>query len=166
MRHQSLGHPIIHRRHPGYTRCLRSAGLLILTVLVAAACGGGASVIEVTGAVMPVPGSNDETSVYMTITNSGDRDDQLLNADTDIAPMTHLHQTEIEANGRTSMENTNSVRVDGGSSVRFAPGGRHLMLMSPEDLQPGETFTLWLNFRHAGTVKTTVKVIDISDLPL
>ncbi len=115
---------------------------------------------------MPVPGSADETSVYLTITNSGDQDDQLLNADTEIAPMTHLHQAEIATSGRTSKTTSNAVAAAAGSSVRFAAGGRHLMLMGPKELQPGDTFILWLNFRHAGTVKTTVKVIDIGDLDL
>ncbi len=157
--------PVRSRRRP--RRVVRLLPIVTVVVaMVTAACGAGSSRIEVADAVMPVPGSNDETSVYLTITNSGDRDDVLLNADTDIASMTMLHQTVIEDNGRASMEDDNVVKVDAGKTVRFVSGGRHLMLMKPKDLQPGDTFTLWLNFQHGGTVKTTVRVIDIGDLDL
>lgn len=163
----SVNPTIVERHRPPRRRRPRLAlGILLVGLLGVAASGGDGPVIEITDAVMPVPGSADETSVYLTITNSGDQDDQLLNADTEIAPMTHLHQTEIETSGRTSMTTSNAVDVAAGSSVRFAAGGRHLMLMGPKELQAGDTFILWLNFRHAGTVKTTVKVIDIGDLDL
>jgi hypothetical protein len=39
------------------------------------------------------------------------------------------------------------------------------MLSGPKELQPGTSLPC-ANFRHAGTVKTTVKVIDIGDLDL
>lgn len=135
-----------------------------LAMFIASSCSSGPAKIEITDAVVPVPGAIDQLSVYLTITNTGDQDDVLLSADTDVAEMTMLHETEIEDNGRASMDHGSVVTIPAKSTVRFVSGGRHLMLMKPKALEPGDEVEFTLTFQESGTVKTTAKVIKISEL--
>lgn len=133
-------------------------------MVVATSCSSTPAKIEISDAVIPVPGAIDQLSLYLTITNTGDQDDVLLSADTDVADMTMLHETTIEDNGLATMDHTKVVTVRAHSTVRFVSGGRHLMLMKPKALEPGDEVELTLTFRESGKVKTTAKVIDIVDL--
>ena len=57
-----------------------------------------------------------------------------------------LHQS-IETNGHGEMRHVASLEVPAGGTLRFAPGGYHIMLMAPhEPLQPGEHTTVTLQF--------------------
>ena len=132
-------------------------------MILVVACGTSASQVAVTDAVTPVPANPAEASVYLTISNSGGADDELTAATTDVAEMTHLHETKIDKSGRAMMDMRSSVDVPAGETVRFSPGKLHLMLMQPKTLHEGDTFVLWLHFEKAGDIKTTVRVVGEVD---
>ena len=52
-----------------------------------------------------------------------------------------------------------NVPVNAGGQVAFQPGGLHVMLVGlQQDLQPGDHFTITLNFEKAGPVNLDVAV--------
>lgn len=128
-----------------------------------AACGPATSDISVTGAIVPVPATADTAAVYLTITNDGDLDDRLESVSSSAAAGAHLHETEIDDEGRATMRAVGRLSIPGGTTVVLKPGGLHLMLMQPQPLADGDTLELSLRFRHAGTKRVTARVTDDID---
>ena len=63
-----------------------------------------------------------------------------------------LHQSR-NVNGVEQMEMVSSVTVPAHGSVKFAPGGYHLMCMSPSaNIEPGRTVPVTLTFADHRTV--------------
>ena len=57
------------------------------------------------------------------------------------------------------------VPVPAGETVRFRPGGLHLMMIAPDDeVQLGATFEVTLVFDRSDPVTTTAEVRDLLDL--
>ena len=112
-------------------------------------------------------------AAYVTLTNTGAADDQLLSAATPVAGVAQIHTTLTE-NGVTKMRPLASLDVKPGAPVMFKPGGMHIMLMQlKQPLKAGQTFPLTLTFAKAGKVEITVKVqkvgamtgMDMGDMP-
>ena len=98
--------------------------------------------------------------VYFTVTSPDA--DTLTGASVDptVAGMAQLHETVMD-NGSMSMHEVESVTLEAGKSVTFAPGGYHLMLMPlATSLKVGTHFDLTLQFAKAGIVKVSVPVLD------
>jgi periplasmic copper chaperone A len=150
----------VRRRHP------RRRPLLIVAVLagVLVACGsGGDPDLDVAPgqAAEPVAGSS---QIVLTVTNRGDGDDRLLSAETPAALDVEVHLTEIE-DGRATMAVLDEVAIPAGETVRFRPGGLHLMLVVPDEtVAEGGTFELTLRFDRSGEITVPVEVVDLLDL--
>lgn len=134
-----------------------------LSVLALAGCGSGVPRIEVRAATVPVPMTMDVASVYLTIENTGDGDDQLLAVSSTAAEAVELHETTIAENGRASMAPLRGITIPAGETVDFRPGGRHLMLVGIDELVDGGQVPLRLTFRHSGVRKVTAVVTDDID---
>lgn len=137
----------------------------LLTMLAAGAalmtaCGPGSPKLAVLDARVAIPPTDDQVSVYLTIRNTGDADDELISVDTSDAADAHLHKTSIDAEGRASMNSVSTVRVAAGKSVKLEPGGMHLMLMRPKTLASGDSVALTLRFRHSGVMKVDAIATD------
>lgn len=116
---------------------------------VLAACGAAGSgefqVIEV-WARPGLAGGN--SAIFFKIENPGTAD-LLLSASSDVAGAVELHKTVMQ-DGAMQMVHQLNVPVPTGETV-FKPGDLHVMLIGLEnDLNPGDTFTLVLNFETAG----------------
>jgi len=99
------------------------------------------------------------TAVYFDITNKLDKDEELLDAHTNIANMTEVHKTVTE-NGISQMVHIDRLVIPANKSVTFKPKGLHIMLMGvKQKLSPGDKFDLELTFKNAGkrTYEVTVK---------
>ncbi len=132
--------------------------LLVLFVLVAAACSGTPQGIEVSNArVWVPPGST--TAAYFDLTNHGPGDDTLVGVESDIA-RAMVHRTMMQ-DGQMMMQPAGPVAVPVGETVSFAPGGLHVMLMDVPPLGVGDTVELRLLFEQAGTVTVEVPVVEI-----
>ncbi|MXR36434.1 copper chaperone PCu(A)C [Craterilacuibacter sinensis] len=109
--------------------------------------------------VMPAASVNG--AAYFLIENTGKQADRLLGAQTPRAKKAELH-THIHDNGVMRMrEVEGGVAVPAGQTVKFAPGGLHVMLMGLNSpLQKGEHFPLTLKFERGGEVKLDVVVED------
>jgi copper(I)-binding protein len=65
----------------------------------------------------------------------------------------------MDDGGMMSMREVPSIALPAGSTVELAPGGLHLMLIDlVEDLSPGDTFELTLEFEQADSVTVTAEV--------
>jgi len=136
----------------GKVRLFVFAGL----AFVLAACGASGSGELGVNDVWARPGLADGNSaVFFVIDNPG-AEDFLLSASSDVAGAVELHKTVMENDAMKMVQQMN-VPVPTGETV-FKPGDLHVMLIGlKNDLNPGDEFTLTLNFEKAG--KKTLSVI-------
>lgn len=101
---------------------------------------------------------------YLLITNGTSRDDELLAVSTPVADRVELHSSSME-DGVMRMRPLATVRIPARATVRFEPGGLHLMLIGLRaPLEPGAAVPLTLNFRRAGTVRARLEVRTLGGL--
>ena len=101
-------------------------------------------------------GSMPSSAAYLSITNHGAMDDQLLAVESSLARKTELHTMEV-TNGVMKMR-----QIDGGiaipadKTIQLAPGGFHVMLIGLKaPMNGGENYQLTLVFEKAGKVELT-----------
>ena len=110
----------------------------------------------------PVAGAS---QLVLTIENRGDGDDRLVGADTDAAIAVEVHRTVIEDDGRAVMRLLEDVLIPAGGTVRFQPGGLHLMVVVPDDrVVVGGTFVVTLRFERSAPITVTADVVELLDL--
>ena len=89
---------------------------------------------------------------YFTLTNGGDTAASLVGAASPGCGSVMLHQSRSQ-NGVETMVPVKSVDVPAHGSVSFAPGGYHLMCMSPAaTMKPGTSVPVTLRFADGGTL--------------
>ncbi len=108
-----------------------------------------------------MPEASPSGAAFFSIRNTGKDADTLLSASTPRAEKAEIH-THINDNGVMRMrEVTDGVAVAPGATVKFAPGGYHIMLMGlKQPLKAGDRFPLTLKFAKAGSVTVDVQVED------
>ena len=125
--------------------------LFVLSVLafVLVACGAGGSGELGVNDIWARPGLADGNSaVFFVISNPG-AEDFLLSVSSDVAGAVELHKTIME-DGNMKMVQQMNVPVPTGETI-FKPGDLHVMLIGlKNDLNPGDTFTVTLNFENSG----------------
>jgi len=100
-------------------------------------------------------------AAYLTLRS--DADDRLLSATTPVADHVMIHASETGADAVTRMNHLDTLDLPAGQTVRFAPGGMHLMLMDLADkLAEGERFPLTLTFERAGAITVDVPVLGLA----
>ncbi len=137
-------------------------GFLLALAMMLGACGGGG--VKPVAKIGPLeifdPWARvtlKEGAVYLAIRNTGDADDVLVAASTDVARV-ELHTTMMRG-GQMVMEPVQSVPVRAGAWAALQPGGLHIMLVDlRRELRPGDRINLELRFEKAGTVSITVPV--------
>jgi hypothetical protein len=99
-------------------------------------------------------------AAYMTLDNTGDTADRLIEASSPVAAKTEIHTHIIEGD-IMRMRAVDSVELPPGETVEFQPGGLHVMLIGlTAALQEGESFPLTLNFAEAGAATIEVEVLQ------
>ena len=89
---------------------------------------------------------------YFTLSNTSAKDRTLVGAETPACGKLMLHRS-VHEGGQDRMEMVSSVAVPAHGTVRFAPGGNHLMCLSPMvDVAPGHALTVTLRFADGGTL--------------
>jgi copper(I)-binding protein len=122
--------------------------LLVVFLLGGAACSSGVPQIlveEPEAKLSPV--ILGVASVFMKIVNSGNGDDRLLSARTDIpGAMTELHD---EKDGK--MTTITSMDVPANSTLVLGPAGKHIMLFRiPRTMKAGTELRIILTFKRSG----------------
>ncbi len=96
--------------------------------------------------------------IYMKIRNSGNQNDRLLKAQTDIAARVELHTMEMQG-GQMKMTPVDSIEIPAGGEVELQSGGAHIMLFGiTGEPKVGDVISLTLQFEKAGTVPVQVEV--------
>ena len=89
---------------------------------------------------------------YFTLSNTTAAPQRLVGAASPACGMMMLHRS-VNQNGAEQMMAVSSVLVPGHGKVRFAPGGYHLMCMSPTPvMQPGKSVPVTLRFSDGKTL--------------
>lgn len=119
-------------------------------LFAAAASPAMAADLEISGAwLRAVPPVSPTMAGYFEIRNRGDRVVKLEGADVDFAGGAMLHGSRSGDDGQRRMVHLDSVRVEPGDRVRFAPGGKHLMLMKLNQVpRAGESVEVCLTFAN------------------
>lgn len=103
-------------------------------------------------AIAPSSTSGVPTAGYLTIRNRSRLPEVLDSVQADVAGAVELHQTNL-VDDVMRMRRVHSVEIPAGQVVELTPGGVHLMLLDlKRPLEVGQTVTLGLHFRRAGTL--------------
>ncbi|CAN5705108.1 copper chaperone PCu(A)C [soil metagenome] len=97
--------------------------------------------------------------VYLTVENTGDVDDRLVSATTDLAGAVELHTVNMVEGVMQMRQVEDEIDVPAGSTIVFEPGGLHIMLIGlNQSLEPGDTFDIELRFEDSGSMAVEVEV--------
>ena len=96
-------------------------------------------------------GSMSSSAAYVSIMNNGKMADRLLDATSNLARKTELHQMEMD-NGVMKMRPVESgIDLPAGKTIHLAPGGYHVMLIGLNaPLTADSIFEITLVFQNAG----------------
>jgi copper(I)-binding protein len=95
---------------------------------------------------------------YFSLHNGGTTSVELVGAKSPACGMLMLHQS-TERGGVSRMSDLRGVQVDAGGTLAFAPGGYHLMCMSPSAaMAPGKQVAVTLLFANGAHTETTFAV--------
>ncbi len=100
-------------------------------------------------------------AVYLTIVNDSGSTVRIIGATVpaSVASDAHVHRTSTGDDGMAGMKMVETVTVKPGTTVRFAPGGYHVMLMGlAKPLTRGEQFPITLSRASGSTLTATVAV--------
>lgn len=152
----------------------RVAGILAVAglALLGAACGD-----DDAGATAPVLSVHDarasagevHLAAYLTIHNDGGGD-RLTGVTVDDGDGTEIgvasiHETLVDDEGRSAMQEIDGLDVPGSDHVVLEPGGHHLMveeLVRP--VEAGEVLRLELRFAEANPITTDLEVVALEDV--
>jgi copper(I)-binding protein len=91
---------------------------------------------------------------YFTLRNNSAKEISLTGAQSPACGMLMLHKS-TQNGGMASMDDVASVAVPAGGTVKFAPGGYHLMCMDPAPaIAPGATVSITLSFSDGSKSQT------------
>ena len=124
--------------------------------------------LEVTEAyIRTMPPGRTTTAGFLSISNAGEADCQLLNAESSISDRVEFHEHQ-HADGMMRMRPLpDGVIIPAGETVVFKPGGLHIMLFNiTSELEAGEVTQLRFNTDHCGTVQFTAEVRSLLDKPM
>lgn len=147
--------------------------LLVLAAVVAAACAPAADPNAAPNITIedpwarPSPMAEGMGAAYMVLKNTGGSD-ALIGASTNIAAVVEIHEVTME-NDVMRMRPVEGQRlsIPAGGDVTLEPGGYHIMLIDlNQQLVPGESFMLTLEFERSGTRDVMVTVRESDGMPM
>jgi copper(I)-binding protein len=145
-------------RHPA----LSAACLALLAILALAAAAQPAALAAEDAWVRATPGA-DVAAAYLTLHNGGTEPVVVTGVRSAAAGASMIHQTTL-VNGQSTMRAHEPLRIAPGESVRFAPGGLHIMLhMLKRPLAPGDEVPLTLVLEGGANVTVTAHVRALGD---
>lgn len=96
---------------------------------------------------------------YLTITNSGDTAERLIDAESPFSPDVQIHEMSVVNDVMEMRQLPDGIEIPAGETVTLAPGGLHLMFMKlAQPFVEGETVPVTLVFESAGRVDIELAV--------
>ncbi|MFB9992797.1 copper chaperone PCu(A)C [Deinococcus oregonensis] len=135
-----------------------------ITVPIAAAASSSSSAAALpltaqNATIVAVPPGITETSVFMTLRNTGSRPVVLSGVTSSVAAHSMLMVTRRDAQGRTGMSETRTLTVPAGRTLTLGATGDHLMLMGlRRPLKVGERLPLTLRASDGRSLKVVAVV--------
>jgi copper(I)-binding protein len=103
------------------------------------------------------PGMN-VMAAYVTIMNNSDHAMDVTGVSSDQFERVEMHRTVIE-NEQVRMIKQDRMKINAGESLKFEPGGSHLMLFNPKkSLKEGDEIDLKLTFTGERTLAVKAQV--------
>ncbi len=97
-------------------------------------------------------------AAYLSISNNGPSDDRLIGAKATVSEAVEIH-AHIMNSDVMQMRRVDGVAAPSGATVKFEPGGLHVMLIGlKEKLVEGASFPMTLVFEKAGEIPVEVKI--------
>lgn len=121
---------------------------MMMTAIVPAPAGGHESPIAAMNAwVRATPPGATVTAAYLMLRNRGGHADRLVKVSTKSVRAVEIHKV-VEKGGTSHMQPVQGgVSISAGGTVRFEPGGYHIMLIGLEKpVKPGDRLELLLTF--------------------
>ena len=110
-----------------------------------------------------VPGR--PAAAYFTLAGGKD-DDALVGVSTPVASRAELHESMKTDNGMMTMQPLVRVPLPAGGTVKFAPGGKHVMLFGiGDDVKPGASVPMTLTLASGATVETSARIVAAGEDP-
>ena len=137
---------------------------VLIGLFLMSACSSSEKGIEIQNvwARPAIQGGNG--AVYFLLQNQSSTSDELTGATSDIADAVEIHLSSMDGDVM-QMQHMMSVPVDAQTSVEFAPGGFHVMLIGlKQDLQIGDEFQVTLQFKQHEDIVVKVKVQENADM--
>ena len=133
--------------------------VLLLLCGLSVSAGGAGDDIEVSGAwVSEAPPGTGVAAAYLEIRNSGKEPVILAGAAAPRFKRVEIHRSEVR-DGIAGMRLQQQVPIPPGTTLRFAPGGYHLMLFRDPPLpRAGDTVGLTLRFGDGTTLAVEAPV--------
>ena len=105
------------------------------------------------------PGGAKIAGGFLTIENKGAAPDRLISGAGDIAAKVEIHEMAMNNGVMTMRPLDKGLPIEPGKTVKFAPGGYHLMLMDlKQPFKQGDKVPVTLEFEKAGTVALSLDV--------
>lgn len=102
-------------------------------------------------------------AAYMQVTNSGRSQVVLVSATSPVSEKVEFHSMTMDGNIMRMREITGGIPIPPGGSIRFVPGGTHIMLVGlRQRLAPGSSIPLTLTFNGAPQIVIQVPVQAVS----
>jgi copper(I)-binding protein len=108
------------------------------------------------------PGGAKVAGGYLTVENKGSVPDRLIGGSSEVAGRVEVHEMAT-TNGVMTMRPLNGgLVIAPGATVKFAPGGYHLMMFDLKtQLKQGEKIAVTLEFEKAGKVNTMFDIAGV-----
>ena len=130
-------------------RILEVAAALFLAVAPVSAIAAPVTVSDGWFRALP---ANLPSGGYFTLTNGGAAPMVLTGASSPACGALMLHESE-STNGMAAMKDVMRIPVAPGATLKFAPGGYHLMCMNPTSaMKPGASVSVTLQFADGKAV--------------
>lgn len=131
----------------------------LLTVLVLGACSPQSDGVKVDGAWIRLPAvAGQPGAAYFTL-HGGREAETLVSVSTRAADRAEMHESTQGADGVAKMTQIASLDLPVGSQVKFAPGGKHVMLFGMvANVHSGEKVPLTLRFASGHTATAVADV--------
>jgi len=98
-------------------------------------------------------------AAFMQITNTGDADDRLVAAASDVAERVELHTHIMDGDVMRMVEVEEGFAVTAGETIALERGGMHVMFLGlTRVLEQGDEIKVTLTFEEAGEMTVTIPV--------